>query len=676
MSNLPPVTHSVDADGIGWITFDDPAGRANVFNAASQSALRAALDGLAALPVRAVVIVSAKEKIFIAGADLKWLAGLPDANTATLIARDGQQLFDLVARFKVPVVCAIHGACAGGGFELALACHWRVASDARETAIGLPEVGLGLIPGWGGCTRLPRLVGAQSAVEHMLKAVLVPAAAALTSGLVDEVVPAAELKAQARVAALRLAGAGMPVRPEPPSADAEFFASQRKLASIRRRGQPAPLAMIEAVEKGAGLSVAQALELEAALFGGIAAGDVAKNLIHGFFLNEAAKKLTVDAWYPATGAQSPSGAPAVRPAPPIRTVGIIGAGVMGSGIAHWCAAHGLGVIMCDTDRAAIDRGVAVIRALFAEAVKRGEVTAAEAHKRTGGIGITTSLDDFEICDLVVEAIVEDVGAKQRLFAELSKLVGPDCVLASNTSALPIEELAAAGQHPDRFVGLHFFNPVGRMRLVELVLSPATSRATAERTLAFAKALGKLPVICRSSPGFLVTRVMFFYLNEACRLWEQGVPAELIDRAMRDWGWPMGPMRLIDEVGVDVSDFIYGEMKHYFPDRFAGTTICQRLLAMGMKGRKNGASAGFYDYTDGREVLNPALEKFAPAATAVMDAKAIQDRLNGVMIDETKRVLEEGVIKKPDDADFALLMGAGFPPFRGGLMRYARDAGRG
>ncbi len=684
MSNPPPVTHSVDADGLGWITFDDPAGRANVFNPATQAALRAALDALAAQPVKAVVVISAKEKIFIAGADLKWLAGLPDANTAMLASREGQELFGLIARFKVPVVCAIHGACAGGGFELALACHWRIASDARETVIGLPEVGIGLIPGWGGCTRLPRLVGAQPAVEHILKAALVPAAEAQKAGLVDELVPAAELKAHARAAALRLAVGGAPVRAEPPAAGADFFASQRKLALIRMRGQPAPLAVLDAVEKSAGLPLAQALDLEAALFGGLAAGDTAKNLIHVFFLKDAVKKLTVDAWYPDGGGNlSPDGsgpssvakAMKDRKVPvPFRTIGIVGAGVMGSGIAHWCAAHGYGVILCDTSQEAINRGVAVIRALFAEAVKRGKVTAAEAHKRTGGISITTSLEDFEICDLVIEAIVEDAGAKQKLFAGLSKVVGPGCVLASNTSALPIEELAATAQNPGRVVGLHFFNPVGRMPLVELVLSPYTTRATADRSLAFVKALGKTPVICRSSPGFLVTRVMFFYLNEACRLWEQGVPAEVIDRAMRDWGWPMGPMRLIDEVGVDVSDFIYGEMKHYFSGRFTETTICHRLLAEGMKGRKNGASTGFYDYSDGREALNPAMAKLAPGATTAMDAKAIQDRLNGVMIDETRRVLAEGVIRTPDDADFALLMGAGFPAFRGGLMRYARSAG--
>lgn len=665
MSNLSPVTHSIDSDGIGWITFDDPAGRANVFNPATQTALRGAVTALAGQPVRAVVVISAKEKIFIAGADLKWLAALPDAASATLASRAGQELFGLLADFKVPVVCAIHGACAGGGYELALACTWRVASQARETVIGLPEVGIGLIPGWGGCARLPRLIGPVAAVEHILKAALVPAAAALKAGLVDELAPPAELKACAHAAALRLA-ANVPPRPVRPAAPADFFAGQRQLALTRLRGQPAPLAVLAVVEESAGRPLGAALELEADQFGGIAAGETAKNLIQVFFLKDAVKKLTVDAWYPAE--------PKAPPAPPTRAVGVVGAGVMGSGIAHWCAMHGLGVILCDSNRGALQDGLTVIRDLFADAVKRGRLTDDEAHRLTGGISVTTSLEDFDLCDLVVEAIVENVAAKQKLFAELSRIVRPDCILASNTSALPIEEIAVAATNPGRTVGLHFFNPVGRMPLVELVLSPHTSRETAERTLALAKVLGKSPVICRSAPGFFVTRVLFFYLNEACRLWEQGVPTEVIDQAMRDWGWPMGPMRLIDEVGVDVTNFIYGEMKHYFPGRFAATAVCGRMLADNLRGRKNGASSGFYTFAAGKDGLNPAMAKYAPGTITTMTAPAIQDRLNGVMIDETKRVLAEGGLKTADDADFALLMGTGFPAFRGGLMRYARSAG--
>ncbi len=667
MSDPTPVTHSVDAEGIGWIIFDDPTGRANVFNPATQAAFRAAVTAVAAQPLKAVVIHSAKEKIFIAGADLKWLVALPDAAAAGRLSREGQELFGLLAAFKVPVVCAIHGACAGGGYELALACHWRIATAAKETVIGLPEVGIGVIPGWGGCARLPRLIGTEAAVAHMLKASLVPAAAALSAGLVDEVVPAAELKARAKAAALRLAAEGLPPRAAPPAVASGFFVAQRKAAAAKFRHQPAPLAVLDAVEQGAGLSLAGALDREATIFAGLAAGEIAKNLIHVFLLKEAAKKVTADAWFPTE--------PAAANVPePFRIIGVLGAGVMGSGIAQWCASRGYGVMLCDPDRAAVERGIAVMRTLFKQQEERGILTPVDAHKMMGGIGVTTSLEDFDVCDVVIEAIVEDVEAKRKLFAQLSKIMAPDCIFASNTSALPLEELASTATNPGRVIGLHFFNPVGRMPLVELVLGQHTTRATADRALAFVRTLGKTPVICRSSPGFLVTRVLFFYLNEACRLWEQGVPTDVIDRALRDWGWPMGPMRLIDEVGVDVTDFIFGEMAHFFSGRFTRTTITAKMLAAGLRGRKNGAGAGFYSYADDGEKLNADLAALTPAAQPALAGAALADRLNGVMIDETKRVLAEGVLKTPDEADLALLLGAGFPAFRGGLMRHAKATG--
>ena len=665
------VLHSVDGDGVGWIVFDDPAARANVFNPPTQAALHAALDALAAAPVRAVVVLSAKERIFIAGADLKWLLALPTAEAAAECARSGQRLFQRLADFKAPVVCAIHGACAGGGYELALACHWRVASDDAATVIGQPETGIGAIPGWGGCVRLPRLIGAQAAVEHILKGALVPAAEARRSGMVDELVPAAELKARAKAAALRLAADGVPARAEPPRPAAAFFSEQRTAAARKTRGrEPAPLRAIDVVEQGLSRPVAEALEIEARAFGEIVAGEVCRNLIQVFFLKEAVKRLTVDAWFPAGTGATPA---------PFKKIGVVGAGVMGSGIAQWCAARGHEVVMRDVQPEFVERGLAVIRGVFEEAVARKRMKPEDAAAGLARVRTTTAWDGFGDCDLVVEAIVENVAAKQQLFAELSAVVRPDCVLASNTSALPIEELAATATEPGRTIGIHFFNPVSRMPLIEMVLSPHTTRATAERALAFAKALGKSPVICKSSPGFLVTRVLFFYLNEACRLWEQGVPTEALDAAMRDWGWPMGPMRLIDEVGVDVSDFIYGEMAHYYPGRFEGATVCRRMLAAGLKGRKNGASAGFYTYAGHKEAVNPVvagLVEAGPGSTTPATAPAIADRLMGVMIAEAKRCLDEGVLKSPDDVDFALLMGAGFPAFRGGLMRYAKSIGAG
>ncbi|MDB6092563.1 MAG: fadB [Verrucomicrobia bacterium] len=661
------VNHSVDADGIGWIVFDDPAARANVFTAAVHADLRAALAALAVQPVKAVVIISAKERIFIAGADLKWLTRLPDAAAVTAASRDGQSSFDAIANFKAPVVAAIHGACAGGGFELALACHWRIASDAKETAIGLPETSIGTIPGWGGTVRLPRLVGSKAALEHILKSALVSAKEAKAAGLVDEVVGAGELKARAKTAAMRLAAEGKPARATPPAADAASFAAARAGVMKKTRGhEPAPLLVIDLIERTSAKSVEAALAEEAVAFGEATASAVCRNLIHVFFLKDAVKKLTVDAWFPKPAAPTT--------AAPFRKVGVVGAGVMGSGIAQWCAARGYEVVLRDVKPEFVERGLAVVRGVFDEAVARKKMTPETAATGLARVKTTTAWDGFDDCDLVIEAIVENVAAKQDLFAELSRVVRPDCVLASNTSALPIEELAARVSGPGRTIGIHFFNPVSRMPLIEMVLSPHTTRETAERTLAFTKALGKSPAICRSSPGFLVTRVLFFYLNEACALWEQGVATDEVDRALRDWGWPMGPMRLIDEVGVDVTDFIFGEMAHYFPTRFKSSTVCRKMLDAGLKGRKNGAGSGFYTYADGKEALNPAVESFRLAKSSAIDAPALTDRLNRVMIDETKRVLDEGVLKSADEADFALLMGTGFPAFRGGLMRYARSIG--
>lgn len=659
-----PVTHTIDADGVGWIVFDDPAARANVFSASVLAALRTALDALAAAPPRALVVTSAKDRIFIAGADLHWMERLPDPATAAAVSREGQALFQRLEDFPVPVVAAIHGAAAGGGFELALACHWRIASDAASTQIGLPEIGIGCIPGWGGTARLPRLVGAQAALEHLLKARLLPAPEALATGLIDELAPAAELKARARAAALRLVTAGRPQRAQPPAAAAAWLdETRRTTASRTHRHVPAATEVIDLVTSGAERTLAEALERESESFGRIMTGAVCRNLIHGFFVRDAAKKRSLAPWFAAD-----------TPAVAVRKVGVVGAGVMGSGIAQWCAARGLRVVMRDVQPAFVERGLGVIRGLFDEAVKRRLMSAADATAGLARVTATTGWEGFADCDLVIEAIVENVAAKQQLFSELATVVRSDTLLASNTSALPIEELAGHVPNPGRTLGLHFFNPVSRMALVELIVGRHTAAPAAAAGLAFAKALGKSPVICRSSPGFLVTRVLFFYLNEACRLWEEGVPTPVIDAALHEWGWPMGPMRLIDEVGVDVTDFIFGEMEHYFPGRFQRTTICARLLAAGLKGRKNGASSGFYTYESRKELLNPTVAALAAPGPATMKAEAIVDRLMGVMVAEAQRCLDEGVIKSPDDVDFALLAGAGFPGFRGGLMRYAATRG--
>jgi 3-hydroxyacyl-CoA dehydrogenase/enoyl-CoA hydratase/3-hydroxybutyryl-CoA epimerase len=658
-----PVTFCLDADRVAWIVFDDPASRANVLNAETRAAFGAAISEVGASAAKAVIVTGGKDRIFIAGADLKELAGLPDAAAASEFSRDGQDLFRRLGNLKVPVVCAIHGTCAGGGFELALACHWRIASD-RGTQIGLPEVGLGTIPGWGGTVRLPRLIGASAALDHILKAKLLPAEEAAKLGIVDEIVPPAKLKATAKAVALQLAAAGrLRVRPSPPFPASGLFEGLRHTvlagSGDERR---APLVAIDVVERGLEVDMASALRIEAGAFGELAAGTVCRNHIRAFFLRDSAKKRTLDGWFQSASPQQPS----------IKRVGVVGAGVMGSGIAQCLAANGYEVVLRDIQRDLIERSRGSIARLFNEAVGRGKLSAEHAAASLGRIAVTTAWEGFGSCDLVIEAIVENAADKRKLFTELAGIVRPETLLASNTSALPIEVIAGNVPNPGRVVGLHFFNPVSRMTLVELILGHDTTRETAGRALAFVRTLGKSPVICRSSPGFLVTRVLFFYLNEAVKLWERGVPADAIDSALCEFGWPMGPMRLIDEVGIDVTDLIFREMEHYFPGRFARTRTCAAMVAAGLRGRKEGTGNGFYLYAQGKESLNDhaARKLDDPVSPRSEHPSEITARLMDVMVDEARLCLEERVVHSEDDIDFALLAGAGFPASRGGLMRYA------
>ncbi len=684
MKQSPPVTFALDSDRVGWITFDDPSARVNVFDAATESAFATALDAAAEAQPRAIVVISGKERIFIAGADLKVLAALPSEAAAAELSRRGQRLFQRLADSPVPIVTAIHGACAGGGFELALACHWRIATDDAATQIGLPETGIGTIPGWGGCVRLPRLIGVKPALDHILTAQLISAPVAHERGMIHDVVAASELKLRAKTVALRLAGEGNPLIPPPASCPADVIASLR--ADVRKRSgghYPALLAAIDAVAEAAEQPWTEAFQIESRHFGKVTAGETCKNLIRVFFLREAAKKRTLAGWFepaPATSSAAIHAFP-IAVAKPIQRVVVIGAGVMGTGIAHWLAMRGFDVWLRDVQAEALERGMSVVRQLFDAAVTRGKLDLVHADRASRRITPTTGWEGFAECDLVIEAIVENTAAKQTLFRELETIVRPDTLLASNTSALPIEEIVAGTANPPRTLGIHFFNPVARMPLVELILGRATSPATAERAITFVKALGKTPVICRSSPGFLVTRVLFFYLNAAVRLWDRGVSTTQLDTALREFGWPMGPMRLIDEVGVDVSDFIFGELEHFFPNRFARSPSCARLLSAGLRGRKNGASRGFYRYEgkvenvndlETRELVATDLPTRSEVGQSDAIPRDIASALMQVMAAEAQRCLDEGVIKSPDDVDFALLSGAGFPAFRGGLMQWARN----
>jgi 3-hydroxyacyl-CoA dehydrogenase/enoyl-CoA hydratase/3-hydroxybutyryl-CoA epimerase len=651
----------LDADGIAWVTFDDPGAKVNVLGTETMTRLDALLAELAARPPKGVVFISAKPDIFIAGADIKELERISDASLARDLARKGHKIFGNIAALRVPTVAAIDGACLGGGCELALACRYRVATDNRKTQIGLPETQLGIIPGWGGTQRLPRLVGVKEALGIIVPGKTLNAGKAARIGLVDAVCAPVALRETARKL---VTGQIRPKRASrwthnawPMRAIACRIARKQTLAKTRGH-YPAPLAAIDAVEQGAGKSLDDGLQIEARLFASVATTPQCKNLIRVFFLREKYSKLTLE------------GAPPVRKK--FEKAGVLGAGVMGAGIAQWSAACGLIVRLKDIKPEFVAAGMKRIAAAFREGVERRKISELDAQHGLDRVHPTTEYTGFGDCDIVVEAVLEKIEVKRPVFEELKSLLKPECVIASNTSAIPIDDLAAATGRPEWFVGIHFFNPVHKMPLIEIVRGSKTAPGVVAAAVEFAKQLKKIPVVVNSAPGFVANRVLMPYLNEAGILLGEGVGIEAIDDAMLAFGWPMGPLRLIDEVGIDVAVDVASELAAAFKDRMHVAPILERMHAEKLKGRKGGT--GFYVYSGKHETPNPLVKAFAGATDKPMSTQAIQSRLMNVMIAEAHRCVTERVVEREDDIDVALIFGLGFPPFRGGLVKWARDAG--
>ena len=481
----------------------------------------------------------------------------------------GQQVFNRLADLKIPTVAAIHGASAGGGYEVALACDYRVASDDPATRIGLPETSLGLLPAWGGCTRLPRLIGAEKAAEVILKGKLYSAQEALKLGLVDEIAPPDQLLDRAREK-LR---AGKRKMEERSARDAGLAGSSRP---PKRSGNPALERAYEIINKTLSISPDESLRLELDGIVELGKTESTQNLIRNFFLAEKYKKGT-----------------SRTPPEKIVHAAVIGAGVMGSGIAQWLSSRGVTVILRDVAREQIDRGLANVEKIYGDAVKRGLMTEEKAKQGRARICGSTAPMELRDVQFVIEATSEKMEIKKEVFRELAMEAGPKTIVATNTSALPVSELAEVTVSPEHVIGLHFFNPVSRMKLVEVVIAKQTSDETRDRSLAFVRQIGKLPVIVRDSPGFLVNRVLFPYLLDAAELFESGVDAERIDRALVEWGMPMGPLRLIDEIGVDITIDIGNTLEKAYGQRDHVPTVLLWLRDQQMLGRKTGA--GFYKY---------------------------------------------------------------------------------
>lgn len=670
------ISRSSAPDGSCVFTFDRPGSSANVFDRATLEELDghlAELEGESGL--RGVILFSAKPSIFIAGADLNTLAKDTDEQALAEIVGLGQRVFERLARLRAPSAAAIHGVCLGGGLEIALACDWRVASTDKVTKLGLPETMLGILPAWGGSTRLPRLIGLPEALGLILTGRKVVGALALKLGVVDQL---------AHVEYLRDAACGLVARGKRPAGGTRWLSRAPLAAAVAAKARrdvlakthghyPAPLKAIEVCAAAASGSIEDGLALEKAAFLELARTPVSRNLLNVFFLQERAKKLSL----PAEARNAAGPEPAKKPettARPIRRVAVLGAGTMGAGIAQWVSARGLPVRLKDVSPEALGRGMRTIEKIYAGAVKRRVFTPAEA---TAGIDRVMPIHHqvpMGDIDLVIEAVLEKLDVKQQVFRELEKHVRPEAVLATNTSALSIDAIAAELAQPERLVGLHFFNPVHRMQLVEIVRGARTSTAALATVLQFSKAIGKLPVIVKDSPGFLVNRILLPYMVESVRLFTEGVPASVIDQLMLDFGMPMGPLRLADEVGLDVAQHVAKDLERRLPEGVPINDTLEKMIEKGWLGRKSGR--GFYVY--GGRAEKPAPEsdvKFLQQASPRPgDDATRRDRLVLIMINEAARVLAEGVVGAPEDVDFGMIMGTGWAPFRGGPLRHADGLG--
>ncbi len=673
---MSALTTAVD-DGIATITFDLPGEPINKLTAATKIEFEALLIRLRDdASIRAAVLLSGKPDTFIAGADIEEFTALTTRAAAERLSFEGQELVSRVETLAKPVVAAIHGACLGGGLELALACHYRIATDHPKTHLGLPEVQLGLIPGAGGCERLPKLVGARAALDMILTGKGATAHKALRIGLVDEVVPESILRRIALGAADRLARDGLPRRAPKRGVQGLLLdgtVAGRRLVYHQARAQvlertgghyPAPLAALEVVRVGLEDGIAAGLSEEHRTFGELAMGDVSRKLVQVFFATSALKK----------DDGIPPGSAVPRQ---VRRLGIVGSGFMGAGIAGTAVLKvEVDTRLKDAELTRVGKGLRVATAILSERLKRRQLTRHQFERLSALLSGSADYAGFSRADLVIEAVYEDLDLKRAVLAEVETFARPDTIFASNTSTIPIRDIAANARYPGRVLGMHFFSPVEKMPLLEVIPTAETAPETIVTAVRFGRRMGKTVIVVADHPGFWVNRILSPYLNEAGILVSEGVPIELIDRTMTAWGFPVGPVTLLDEVGLDVAQKASAVMHEAFGDRMRPAESVSRLLADSRLGRKS--ASGFYRYEGGRKAGADAsvytLLGVRPVESA--DAIRIERRLVYAMLNEAALACSEGVVRSPRDGDVGALFGIGFPAFRGGPLRLLDDLGAG
>lgn len=664
-----------DDQGVAFVTMDRPGASVNLLDASAKAEFEALFERLRNdTAVRAVVLISGKPDNFIAGADIEEFVAIPTQAAAEALSRDGQAMLGRVAEFPKPVVAAIHGGCLGGGLELALACHYRIATNHPKTQLGLPEVQLGILPGAGGCQRLPRLIGVRAALDIILTGKSERAPKAFRLGMVDELVPPALLRSVALAAALRLAESGVRRRPRRgslsgflldgnPIGRALVYRMARKTVLTKTGGHyPAPLSALEAVRTGMERGMQAGLVDEHRRFGELAVSPVSRKLVQIFFATTALKK---DDGVPA-GTATPG---------PVRRIGVVGAGFMGAGIAGTAVAQaGIEVRLKDAELPRVGKGLHAATGILDSRLKRRRITPQEHQRLSALLSGTVDFSGFAMTDLVVEAVFEELLVKRTVVAELESAVGERAIIATNTSTIPITEIAAGAHHPGRILGMHFFSPVDRMPLLEVIPGAATSPDAIATAVQFGRRMGKTVIVVADRPGFWVNRILSPYLNEAGHLLMEGTPIEAIDRTMTRFGFPVGPIALLDEVGLDVAGKAGGVMHEAFGDRLAPADAIGKMLADGRLGRKSGR--GFYRYEGGKKAGVDAqvyrLLSITPSDR--VSPQSIEQRLLYAMLNEAAMAAGESVVRSPRDGDIGAIFGIGFPPFRGGPLRLVDDLG--
>jgi 3-hydroxyacyl-CoA dehydrogenase/enoyl-CoA hydratase/3-hydroxybutyryl-CoA epimerase/3-hydroxyacyl-CoA dehydrogenase/enoyl-CoA hydratase/3-hydroxybutyryl-CoA epimerase/enoyl-CoA isomerase len=666
-----------EIDGkIALVTFDLPDKKVNTLGQAVLMELAQLVGQLETRTDLRGLLFRGKPGQFIAGADLNELGALafaPKEQTLKGLGF-GHQLFSRISRLPFPTVALIDGNCMGGGTELVLAMDERIASNSPQTKIVLPETKVGLIPAWGGTQRLPRLIGAHPAVEMICSGEGVDAAKALTLGLVFDAVPAEKLVETGTrlIDYLQQSGdwkTNRAKRSQPLGLNADqlmFLSSVAEGVLMgKTKGQyPAPLAALRAIRDGINLPLDEGLKVEQQAALDVVGSPISANLIAIFFMQN---RLARD-----PGVSDPAIVPR-----DVKRVGVLGAGLMGAGIATAHARSGIPAVMVDLDNDRLADGMKRAQEVVLSRIKIGRATPMDMAQMLALLSTSTSQSVFADCDVVVEAVTENEKVKTAMYKQLAGVLKPDAILASNTSTISITRMAESAPSPERFVGMHFFHPVDRMELVEVIRGEKTSDETVATIVALAKKVRKTPIVVRDCPGFLVNRVLFPYMNEALLLLGEGASMDAIDRAATGFGMPMGPIALEDLVGLDTAMYAGMVMLNAYPDRAVPTPILEDLVKAGRLGKKSGAGFRRFVGKSGKPEADPAFEAFLNKRRTdqrTISDQEITDRLFLAMLLEASRALEEGIVRDPADADMGLILGIGFPPFRGGILRWADTEG--